>query len=132
MHRFPCYYLPSTALLAMTLLAASLGQHFRNPAPAPRAIDDWDIPELADHLNRAGLELHLRSTRIDGSIGHNAFLTNADRDWEELNRLGIGPGSRCLQAWQGIVYCERMKRQDPADLIRPWGDHGLVAGPFVF
>jgi hypothetical protein len=132
MHRFPRYGLLPTALLAMTMLAALLSQRFSNPAPSWRSLDHWDIPELADHLNRAGLEVQLRSTRIDGSFGHNAFLTSTDKEWSDLNRLGMGPGRRQIQAWHGTVYCERVRGQDPADLIRQWGDRCLVAGPFIF
>ena len=132
MHRFPCYGLLPTALLAMTMLAAMLSQHISNPASSGRSIDHWDIPELADHLNRTGLEVRLCSTRIDGSINQNAFLTNTNKDWCDLNRLSMGPERKQIQAWQGTVYCERMSGQDPGDLIRQWGEHCLVAGPFVF
>jgi hypothetical protein len=117
----------------MTMLAAMLCRQFSNPAlPTTRPLEHWVIPELVEHLKHAGLEVRLRSTRIDGAIGHNAFLTSTQKEWNDLNRLSTGPDRRQIQAWHGTVYCERMRGQNPADLIRQWGDHCLVAGPFIF
>jgi hypothetical protein len=132
MHHFRRYGLLFTALPAMTLLAISLGHRLGNPVPDQRSLHDWDIPELADHLNRAGLKVRLSSTRINGSIGHNAFLTNTEKDWDQLNRLAIDPHPNQLPAWRGTVYCERVTGKDPADLLRPWGGHCLVVGSFIF
>jgi hypothetical protein len=130
MQRFPRYCLLSTAVLAWILLAAFLSGHLGNRAAAPRSLDDWDIRELADHLNQAGLNVQLQSPRKDGAIYHNAYLTTAPRDWEELNRLSINPGPSRIHQWHGIVYCERVGngKLEPLD----WEDHLLVIGPFSF
>jgi len=130
MRRFPRYCLLCTAALTMTALAALLIRHLGNRQDTPRSLDDWGIRELADHLNRAGLQVQLQSSRKDGAIFHNAYLTTTHKDWEELNRLGIDPGPSRIQKWRGIVYCERGGN---GKLELPqWKDHLLVIGPFWF
>jgi hypothetical protein len=128
MQRFPRYCLLTTAVLAATVLAVSFGQRFSTRAAALRSLDDWDIPELVDHLNRAGLQVRLRSTLPNGAIGSQAFLTTTDKDWEELGYL-VKDSSR-IQAWRGIVYCKCVRKND---MVFPlWGDPCLVIGPFHF
>jgi hypothetical protein len=130
MRRFPRYYLLCTVGLAMSVLATSLSPHFGNREDAPRSLDDLDIPELAEHLNQAGLNVQLRSPRKDGAFYHNAYLMTTHRDWEELNRLSINPGPSRMHEWHGIVYCERggKGKVEPPE----WKDHLLVIGPFLF
>ena len=130
MQRFPRYCLLATSVLAMTLLTVSLGQRLGNRAAALESLDDWDFPQLADHLNRAGLEVLLQSPRKDGMFAHNAFLTTTPKGWDQLNRLGINPGTSRLQEWRGIVYCERAGKGEPA--LHLWSDYSLVVGPFYF
>ena len=130
MHHFRRYGLLFTALPAMTLLAISLGHRLGNPVPDQRSLHDWDIPELADHLNRAGLQVRLQSTRKDGVIGSTAYLTTTAKDWDDLNRLQKVPSR--LREWRGTVYCEHVGGDDRAYLVRLWGDHCLVSGPFIF
>jgi hypothetical protein len=129
MQRFPRYCLLTTAALAMILLAVSVGQRLGNRAAALRARADWDIPELADHLNCAGLQLRLRSSVKHGVIEWSAFLTTTDKDWRDLNGL-IKDSSRIHQ-WRGIVYCER-EEASRGVILRLWDDYSLVASPFVF
>lgn len=130
MQRFPRYCLLSTAVLTMILLAVSIGQRLSNRAAAPLSIDDWDIPTLADHLKRAGLQVYLHSPRTDGAIFSNAFLTTTPKDWKELSRLGIDPGPSRIHQWRGIVHCERTGK---GKLGPPsWEDHVLIVGPFLF
>lgn len=131
MCHFPRYCVFSTAVLAMILLAVSLKQRLGTRPAASRSLDDWDIRELADELKRAGLELRLLSTRRDGVIDHNAFLTTTDKDWDTLNRLGINPGPSRIPEWRGVVYCECSRMQEPLDLIGQWGGPSLAAGPFA-
>ncbi len=128
MHHFPRYCVLCTALLATTVLASSLGPRLSNRADLWRSIDDWSILELADHLNRAGLQVRLRSTSKDGGIGQSVFLTTADKTWEELNHLSKAPSR--LQEWRDTVHCMRGGEGDP--VLWQWGDHCLVAGPFIF
>jgi hypothetical protein len=130
MQRFPRYCLLCTAALTMTVLAASLSRHLGNRQDAPRSLDDWDIRELADHLNQAGVKVQLQSSRKDGAFLNNAYLTTTHRDWEELMRLCIDPGPSRIHEWRGIVYCERAgegKLEPPQ-----WKDHLVVIGPFLF
>ncbi len=130
MQRSPRYCLLCTAVLAMTVLGVSLSQRLSTHASTLRSLDDWNIPELADHLNRAGLHVRLQSTSKHGVIGCTAFLTTAAKDWHDLNHLQKAPSR--LREWRGIVYCEHSGRDDRADLVRLWGDHCFVAGPFIF
>ncbi len=128
MHPFSRYCLLSTALLAMTLLAISLGQRLGNRPVSRQLFDDRSIPQLADHLNRAGLQVRLQSTIKGGVLGQTAFLTTTNKDWNDLNHLS--KTSNRIREWRGTVYCERLGKGDP--VLRQWGDHCLVASPFVF
>lgn len=130
MKRLTHYCLLSTALLAMTSLAVWLGQSLHTRMVEQRTLDDWDIPELADQLNRAGLQVQMQSTRKDGMIGRNAFLTTTDKDWDELSNLR--KDSSRIQEWRGTVYCEHVRGHDPAELICLGEDHWFVASPFIF
>ena len=130
MRRFPRYWLLCTAVLAMTVLGVSLNQRLSTRASALRSLDDWTIPELADHLNRAGLQVRLQSTRKDGVIGSTAYLTTTAKDWDDLNLLPKDPSQ--LRQWRGTVYCEYVGGADPSYLVQQWGDHCFVAGPFIF
>ncbi len=130
MKRFRRYGLLSTAVLAMTFLAFSVGQCLGPRASTQRSLDTWDIPELVDHLNRAGLHVQLHSPRKDGLIIHNAFLTTTQKEWDELNRLGINPGPSRVQEWCGIVCCERAGERELEHAH--WEGHYLVVGPFTF
>jgi hypothetical protein len=87
MQRFPRYCLLSTAVLAMTVLGVSLSQRLSTRASTLRSLDEWNILELADHLNLAGLAVRLCRTSKDGMLAETAFLTTTDKSWEELNRL---------------------------------------------
>ena len=130
MQRFPRYCLLCTAVLAMSVLGVSLRQRLTTRASTLRSLDDWNIPELADHLNRAGLQVRLQSTSKDDVIGWTAFLTTTAKDWDDLNRLQKVPSR--LREWRGTVYCEHVGGDDRAYLVRLWGDHCLVSGPFIF
>jgi hypothetical protein len=114
----------------MTLLAVSVGQRLDQRATTLESLDDWDFPQLADHLNRAGLKVWLQSSRKDDVFDRNAFLTTTPKDWDQLNRLGINPGPSRIQEWRGIVYCVRVGESEPA--FQLWSDHSLVVGPFYF
>lgn len=129
MKRFARYGLLSIALLALALLAPWLGHRLHTRTAALRSLDDWDIPELADHLNRAGLDVQLRSTLQNGTIGRTAYLTTLDRDWDDLSRLRQDP--RHIHEWRGIVFCERVEKGREPSVFYLRGDHCLVAGPFV-
>lgn len=129
MQRFPCYCLLSTAVLAITLLTVSLGQGLGNHAAAQRSLEEWDIPELADHLNHAGLEVRLRFADRNGVSAQTAYLTTTDKDWDDLNHLFIHPER--IQEWRGTVCCKRArKEQEPVFGLQ--SDPCVVAGPFVF
>jgi hypothetical protein len=130
MEHFPRYCLICTAVLAMTVLAISVGQRRANRTATLPSLKDWDIPTLANHLNRAGLNVQLLSPSKDGSIALSAFLTTTHKDWEELNRLGINPGPSRIKEWRGIVYCERAGQGEPGS--PHWENHSLVVGPFLF
>jgi hypothetical protein len=130
MQRFPRYCLLSTTVLALTLMALPLGQHLRNRTDPPLTLDGWDIRELAEHLNRTGLAVRLRTSQKDGTLANTTFLTTADESWEELNRLV--KDSKRITEWRGTVFCERAEKEEREWLLRLWKGHCLAAGPFVF
>lgn len=130
MSRFPRYSLIFAAFGAMTLLAISARKHPTGPASSTRPINDWDIADLAIHLNRMGVEVRLRSVPRKGPINHSAFLTSTAKEWHELNVLNKNPHR--IQEWEGTVYCERIGDRDPAYLIEQWTNHYLIVGPFIF
>lgn len=130
MKRFAFYGLSAAAVLAVSLFAFSVGHRQVQRAATLRALENWDFPELVEHLNRAGLEVRIQSPRQDGKPAHNAFLTTTPRDWDDLNRLGICPGPRRIQEWRGVIYCERAGKGEPSFLH--WSDHLFVVGPFAF
>lgn len=130
MQRFTHYCSSATLVLAMTWLAISVGQRLVQRAAMRRALENWNFPELAEHLNRAGLQVRIQSPQKDGRLAHNAFLTTTSKDWVALNRLGMNPGPRRIQEWRGIIYCERAGKSEPS--FHHWEDHLLVVGPFAF
>jgi hypothetical protein len=130
MQRFYRFSFLSTTLTALSLLAVSFGQRLDHRATVLRSLQTWDIPELADHLNRAGLELRMLSPQKNAPILRTAFLTITDKEWDGLNPLIKDPSR--FQAWRGTVYCERVMTKDAGELAVEWGDPCLIAGPFVF
>jgi hypothetical protein len=130
MQRFYRSGLLSTALAAMILLAISFGPRLDPRATVLRSLENWDIPELADYLNRAGLELRMHSPQQNGPIIRTAYLTITVKDWDDLNPLIKDPSR--VSAWRGTVYCERVTAKDTEELAAEWGDPCLIAGPFVF
>ena len=66
----------------------------------------------------------------DSPIGSSAFLIEIDRDWEVLNQLSKDPSR--INEWRGVLYCERFGERDRSELAEQWGEHSLVAEPFIF
>jgi hypothetical protein len=118
------------ALLAGALLAITVRQRLDSYATPAGPLDDWDIPRLVDHLNGKGLGLRLVSTRKDGLLDGDAFLTTTDRDWLDLNELPKVP--QLIHRWPGTLYCQRKTGEnDWSDRVAYWGDCCLEAGPFL-
>ncbi len=115
-------------LVASAALALCSRQRKSGPPTSAVALDDWDIPRLADYLNRKGVPLRLVATQNNGTIRHNAFLTTTDKEWDDLSRPVKDP--RWIGRWRGTLYCERNPEGD--DLARQWGDCYLEVGPFMF
>jgi hypothetical protein len=117
------------AIAAMSLLAVSVRKYSVGPAAAWRPIHDLDIPELAVHLNRKGVEVQLWTVPKYGPLNHSAYLTSTVKKWRDLNALNKDPGR--IQEWRGILYCERIGESDATHLLEQWGDHCLIVGPFL-
>jgi hypothetical protein len=116
--------------LAGALLAVLIRQCLDSPQPSAGPPDDWSIPQLVAYLNGKGLGLRMVSTRKDGIIDQNAFLTTTDRDWKELN--GVPKVQEQMHCWSGTLFCLRKASEsDWPDRVRFWGDCCLEAGPFV-
>jgi hypothetical protein len=117
-------------LAAMTLLSASVHERQANRRQADRRLHDWDIPQLADYLQRSGVDVRLVPVSKDGPLLQAVYLTSTAKEWRDLNRLMKEP--QRIPEWQGTLYCERVGENDPAYLLRQWGDHGQQIGPFLF
>lgn len=130
MPRFTRYGLCFASLTALTLLAVSARKPVVGPASATRPIHDWDIPELAIHLNRKGVEVRLRAVPKNGLLDHSAYLTSTTKEWEDLNILC--KDRSFMDQWCGTLYCERIGDKDASHLIEQWGDeYCLLVGPFI-
>ena len=113
------------------LLAAALGQRTASPRTPPLPLNDWDVSELADYLDRAGIRLHVMPAAKDGGVQNTAFLTTTERSWHEFNLLC--KDGKQQGPWQGILYCERVNGDEMRrELADQWGDFGWSAGPFLF
>lgn len=130
MRRISRYGWLGAALTAMILLAVAFRQRGADAVRSSRPINDWNISELVEELNRMGVEVRLRSTQKDGVAGETAFLTCTDKSWRELNALN--KDAKRSQEWRGVLYCERAGERDSTHLIRQWGDRSAVVGPFLF
>lgn len=119
------------SLAVLTWLAVSARKPALGPDFRARPIHDWDIPELAIHLNRKGMAMRLRAVPKNGSIGHSAYLTATAKEWKDLNVLCKDPAF--IQHWSGTLYCERIGNKNASHLIEQWGDeHCAIVGPFIF
>jgi hypothetical protein len=118
------------ALPALAALVAGACGRARDRAPPP-PLEGWDVPRLLAHLRASGLDLRAVPTDRDGQAARDrAFLTTADRPWEELNALLATPEQ--VGRWRGTVFCERLHQPGSRDeALRHWGGCGLRAGPFV-
>ncbi|HZV05507.1 MAG TPA: hypothetical protein VE999_10520 [Gemmataceae bacterium] len=130
MQRFTRYGLFFSALGATTLLAVSVRRQGADPTTSIRPIHDWDIADLAVHLNRMGVEVRLRAVPRNGTLNRMAFLTSTSKEWEDLNALN--KDVRRIQEWRGTLYCEWVGENDVSYLFGQWGDHCLLVRPFVF
>jgi hypothetical protein len=124
------YSFPAAVVLATTFLSVSVGPRLLQRAVMQRRLNNWDVPELVEHLDRAGLKLRHCSPRRDGFITRFAYLTSTDKSWDDLSCLRRND-SRSFQEWRGTVFCERMNRD--WELVFDLRDeHYMAAGPFVF
>ena len=129
MQRFSRYGWWFATLVPMILLAVGSWPHRDSAALSSRPMDDWDIPELVDHLHQMGVQVQLRSTRADDVIDSKAFLTSTDKKWLSLNALN--KDAKRIHEWRGVLYCERGDRNATWE-TRLFGDRFLVVGSFLF
>src|SRR5262249_27538454 len=103
-------------------------------APPPHApqevnISGWGLAEFIEHLHHRGIQLRVISTRSDGVLDENVYLTeNPDESWLSFQRKVKGPEQ--IDQWRGSVYVER----NPAygdELLSQWGEHGCRIGDFM-
>jgi hypothetical protein len=118
------------ALLVGVLLVVLSRQLPDSSAMPAGSLGDWDIPRLVAYLNGKGLGLRLVSTRADGLVAGDAFLTTTGGDWLELNELPKVP--ELIHRWSGTLYCLRKTETiDWSDRVAFWGDCCLDAEPFL-
>lgn len=121
----------SPVVAAGALLAWSLGSRLHDPDAKWALLYDWEIPQLVEYLNDAGLDLHTVSVLKDGDLRRMAFLTTTDHSWLDLNHLIKSPSY--IDRWQGTLYCEIGPGENAwIDLDSQWGEHGMKIGPFHF
>jgi hypothetical protein len=113
--------------LTAGLLAVSTGGRKEAALPAGPP-DDWDLPQLVAYLNSKGLGLHMIPTSKDGPIRHNAYLTTTVQPWDAFALLT--KHLRCIDRWQGTLFCERSCWDHEGDPLLKAGDCSLVVGPF--
>lgn len=130
MRRLTRYGLLSATLGTMILLPVTIRQYRASPTSSTRPFEDWNIMDLVEHLNQMGLNLQLRSTTANGSIGSTVYLTTAEKRWTDLNFLN--KDAKRIHEWEGVIYCERIKGGDTALALGLWGDRCLIVGPFLF
>lgn len=130
MQHFARYSFPAAVVLATTFLTVSVGPRVIQRAVMQRRLNDWDVPALVEHLDRAGLKLRLCSPRKDGAITRFAYLTTTDKTWADLSCLRRND-SRGFQEWRGTVFCERSNK-DWQLAFDPRDERYLEVGPFVF
>jgi hypothetical protein len=129
MHYSLRYGLCFTAVAAMSLLAVSIRNYGVGPAAESRPIYDWDITELAVHLNRKGVEVQVWTVPKNGPLNHSAYLTSTVKEWHDLNALNKDP--RRIQEWRGTLYCERIGESEASHLLKQWDYRCLIVGPFL-
>jgi hypothetical protein len=123
--------LHKTLPLVVVLVVASLvvaNRVRRVSQAADTRLDDWEVPELVEHLRKEGLELRVVPTHKGGPTRYNAYLTTTDKEWQELNLMVKVP--EVVGQWRGTLYVERS--HSGGTRVEFWGDCCLVAGPFVF
>ncbi len=119
--------LPFVVLLVVASLLVVSRARRSHPAEAPR-LDDWDVPQVVEHLRQHGLELRVVSTGDSADPRHNAYLTTTNKQWQELNCILKVPEQ--AEQWRGTLFVERSHNLHVRAAY--WGDSCLVAGPFVF
>jgi hypothetical protein len=124
------YVLLCTGFMGLAFMTVWVGPCPMGPVPPSLPLDDWDIPQLAAHLNKMGVEVHTVPTQKGAVASSTAFFTVAEKEWLYLNGLLKTPER--IQQWQGIVYCSLEAPNTRADLAQQWEDRCLVAGPFIF
>jgi hypothetical protein len=124
------YGLCFVSAAALAMLVISIRKHDADSTAPSGSINTWDIPELAVHLNRMGIEVRMRAVPRHGSLDKSAYLTATAMEWKDLNALSKDP--RRIEEWLGTIYCERVGESDATYLIEQWGDHCLAVGPFLF
>ena len=116
-------YLP---FVAMAFLAVCWVQWRDTALP----LDKWNIPELVEQLNHAGVEVRTVAVQSEGPHEQSAFLTTTEKGWNCLNRLVKDP--KRIHEWRGIVYCERRLPTAPELVVPECEQYSLEVGPFFF
>jgi hypothetical protein len=121
--------------VAATACAFYLGRGDPPAAPLSPAVvaapDDWKVADLVASLSERGLGLHAVPASARGDVEGGVYLCAQPRargDLQKLPRLAQLAGR-----WGGVVFCQREGTGaplTPGDLAS-WGEHGMVAGPFV-
>lgn len=126
MRRFSRKPMICVAFLSMALLVVC----WVNCRVPPFSLDKWNIAELVEHLNRAGVEVRAVAVQKEGPREQSAYLTTTGQDWHYLNRLF--KDAKRIHEWRGIVYCERRPPNAPQLVVPDCEPYILEVGPFFF
>src|SRR5262245_16626054 len=108
-------------LLAVLACAWNLSRGHRAAPRTPPEMQDWDVPDLAEHLRDAGLALRVVATAEEGDPRNSAYLTTTASTWEELARLARLPER--VRDWEGTALCARNTREaDRRNCRQRWGE----------
>jgi hypothetical protein len=118
------YFVAATAVATALAARSPSGQ----PAPAPDPLASWGIPKMRARLAERLPHLVQTADAAGGQAEVGFYLTTAPRPWEALNRLSCVPER--ADRWRGAVHCGHYCEVLP--VVEGWGEHGLVAGPFLF
>ncbi len=131
---FPVWLWFGTALVliaAALILGRSAGKEpstLMVPIVLP---DDWNIPQLIDHIEKQGLTLRPVASVRGLGADRDVYLTHTDLKFEQLDGLLKVP--ELIETWRGTVYCTRLIQPESREIQLPlWGSYCLCAGPFVF
>jgi hypothetical protein len=91
----------------------------------------WGLVEFTDHLNAAGLQLHVVPAREDGKWSNSIYLAeDPDTTWRSLQ--GKNRNVEHAEQWKGVLWVEHLLPEAYTEwYVSEWGANGCQVGRFV-